>query len=71
MMPSFRKLVGSLGMLVFVVIYALFAMALAEGRITLAPPWLQAILYAILGLAWVFPAMGIIKWMEKVPKKKG
>ncbi|MBP0582966.1 DUF2842 domain-containing protein [Labrys sp. LIt4] len=67
--PSLRKLVGSLAMLVLVVVYALLAMALAEGRITDAPAWLQPILYAILGLAWIFPAMLIIKWMEKPGSK--
>jgi hypothetical protein len=67
--PSLRKLIGSMAMLVLVVVYALLAMALAEGRITDAPSWLQPILYAILGLAWVFPAMAIIKWMEKPAKK--
>lgn len=67
--PPLRKLFGSLAILVLVVVYALIAMALAEGRITEAPAWLQPILYAILGLAWVIPAMVIIKWMEK-PKDK-
>jgi hypothetical protein len=68
MRPPLRKLVGSLLMLVLVVVYALLAMALAEGRITDTPVWAQPILYAILGLAWVLPAMLIIKWMEKPGK---
>jgi hypothetical protein len=59
-----RKLVGTLGMLVFVVVYALLAMAFAQGRITEAPGWLQAILYAALGIAWILPAMVAIRWME-------
>jgi integral membrane sensor domain MASE1 len=69
MVPSLRKLIGAILMLVLVVVYALFAMALAEGRVTSAPVWLQPILYAILGLAWVIPAMLIIKWMERPDKK--
>jgi len=67
MRPPLRKLVGSLLMLVLVIVYALMAMALAEGRVTDTPVWLQPILYAILGLAWVLPAMLLIKWMEKKP----
>lgn len=59
-----RKLIGTVTMLALVILYALFAMGLAQGRITQAPGWLQAILYAVLGLAWVFPAMVIIRWME-------
>ena len=59
-----RKLIGTLGILAFVIVYALVAMGLAQGRITEAPGWLQAILYAALGLAWIFPAMLVIRWME-------
>ena len=60
-----RKLIGTLGMLIFVVVYALAAMALAQGRVTEAPPWAQTIIYAILGLLWIAPAALIIRWMEK------
>jgi hypothetical protein len=60
-----RKLIGAAMLLVLVFVYALAAMALAQGRITDAPGWLQAILYAVLGLAWVLPAGLIIWWMER------
>lgn len=63
-----RKLVGSVLMIGLVVVYALVAMALAQGRITEAPAWAQVILYAALGMMWIFPAMVIIRWMEK-PRK--
>lgn len=69
MRPPLRKLVGSVLMLVLVVVYALVAMALAEGRVNDTPVWIQPILYAALGLAWVLPAMLIIKWMEKPARK--
>lgn len=59
-----RKLIGTLLLFVLVIVYALVAMGLAQGRVTVAPGWLQAILYAILGMAWVLPAMVIIRWME-------
>ena len=59
-----RKLVGTVVMLALVIVYALVAMGLAQGRITEAPGWLQGILYAVIGLAWIFPAMVIIRWME-------
>jgi Protein of unknown function (DUF2842) len=67
--PSLRKLAGVLAMLVLVVVYALLATAFAQGRITEASPWLQLPLYAILGIAWIFPAMAIIRWMEKPGRK--
>jgi hypothetical protein len=60
-----RKLVGTVVLLLFVIFYALFAMAVAEGRIQAAPYALQVVLYVVLGLAWVLPVMPLIRWMEK------
>jgi hypothetical protein len=60
-----RKFVGGLAMLVFVVFYALIAMALAQSRpLQEAPALLQSLGYVILGLAWTLPLIPLIKWME-------
>jgi len=64
MKTRLRKLIGTVVLFALVIVYALIAMGLAQGRVTVAPGWLQAILYAILGIAWIFPAMLIIRWME-------
>lgn len=60
-----RKLIGTLVMLVFVIVYALIAMALAQGRITEASPLVQTVAYMVLGLFWIFPAALLIRWMER------
>jgi len=60
-----RKLLGTVLILVFVCVYALVAMALAQGRITEAPKLVQTIAYVVLGLAWVPPLLPLIKWMER------
>lgn len=60
-----RKLVGSMVMIAFVIAYALAAMGLAQGRVTEASRLVQGLYYAVLGLAWIFPAMLIIRWMER------
>ena len=61
-----RKFVGGLAMLVFVVIYALVAMAFAQSRpLQEAPALVQTVGYIILGLAWTLPLMPLIKWMER------
>ncbi len=65
MTQSHRKLVGTVVILVFVCVYALFAMALAQGRITEASKPVQTIAYIVLGLAWVLPLLPLIKWMER------
>jgi hypothetical protein len=60
-----RKLVGTIGMVAFVIVYAPIAMALAESRILEAPQAVQIIAYILLGFAWIFPLMPVIRWMEK------
>ncbi|CAM5768971.1 MULTISPECIES: DUF2842 domain-containing protein [Bosea] len=60
-----RKLVGTVLILVFVCVYALVAMALAQGRITEASKLVQGIAYVALGLAWVLPLLPLIRWMER------
>ncbi len=60
-----RTLLGTIGILVFVALYAPFAMALADSRISQTPPAVQAVLYALLGIAWIFPLMPLIRWMER------
>lgn len=63
-----RKLIGTVVMLAFIIFYALFAMAIAEGRITQAPKLLQTVAYIVLGLVWVIPLMPLIRWMAKPDK---
>ena len=63
-----RKLIGTVAILIFVCVYALVAMALAQGRITDAPKLVQTVAYIALGLAWVLPLLPLIKWMERKDK---
>ena len=65
MSASIRKLIGGAGMLLFVCVYALVAMAFADSRpMQEANIVLRTILYVVLGLAWVLPMMPVIVWME-------
>jgi hypothetical protein len=63
-----RKLIGTVVMLVFIGFYALFAMAVAEGRIRDTPTMVQTIVYIILGLVWVLPLFPLIRWMGRPDK---
>jgi predicted membrane channel-forming protein YqfA (hemolysin III family) len=65
MRQTHRKLVGTVVMIVFVCVYALVAMALAQGRITEASKPVQTVAYIVLGLVWVLPLLPLIKWMER------
>ena len=60
-----RTLIGTIGILAFVMIYAPLAMALADSRIAETPPAVQTVIYCLLGIAWIFPLMPLIKWMER------
>jgi predicted membrane channel-forming protein YqfA (hemolysin III family) len=60
-----RSLIGTIVMLAFIIIYAPLAMALADSRISETPAPVQAVLYALLGIAWIFPLMPLISWMGK------
>lgn len=60
-----RKLIGAFAMLAFVIVYALIAMALAQARpLQEAAKWIQALSYAVMGIAWIIPIFPLIKWME-------
>lgn len=65
-----RKLVGTIIMLVYALVYALIAMALADSRISQEGFMIKTIFYIIIGLAWIIPLMPLIRWMER-PDHKG
>lgn len=61
-----RKLAGTVGLLVFIAIYALLAMvAAASLEVHNASKLAELIYYAVAGLLWVLPAGIIIGWMQK------
>jgi hypothetical protein len=64
-----RKLVGTVALLIFILAYALFAMAVAEGRVTQAPKLVQTLAYVVLGLIWIIPVMPLVRWMAKPDKQ--
>jgi hypothetical protein len=60
----YRSFIGAVVTLVFVLAYALGAMLVAQaGPMRDAPPLLQGFLYVVLGLAWIFPLMPLVRWM--------
>ncbi|SFM71797.1 Protein of unknown function [Methylobacterium pseudosasicola] len=65
MRRSTRTLIGTIAILAFVCLYGPLAMALADSRIAETPAAIQAVLYSILGIAWIFPLMPLIRWMER------
>ncbi|BCP53386.1 hypothetical protein K32_20030 [Kaistia sp. 32K] len=62
-----RKFIGMIALVVLVIVYAFAAMVIAQLKLPDAPRWVQMLYYVVVGLAWVFPAGILIKWMQKPP----
>ena len=60
-----RKLIGTVVLLVFIVVWSLFAMALAQSVLTDINGLVAAIFYVVAGLGWVLPAMLLVKGMAR------
>jgi hypothetical protein len=70
MVPSFRKFIGMIVLVIFVIVYAFFAMVIGDMTLQQASTWVRLLYYAIAGLVWVIPAGAIIWWMEKSGKPR-
>jgi len=60
-----RKLVGTVVLLVFLVLYAWLAAAIGSGRIAEARGHVQLAYFLVAGLLWVIPAGLLIRWMQR------
>jgi hypothetical protein len=60
-----RKLIGTIGLLIFLVFYTWIAVAIGSGRITEAPALVQFGYFLVAGLLWVLPAGLLIRWMQR------
>lgn len=67
--PRLRKFIGTCLILLLVIVWALGAMALAQGRVTTLPGVWQFVAYVVLGFGWVVPAALLIRWMQKGDRK--
>lgn len=60
---TLRRPLGVLGILLFICIYVLVAVALFE-PVAALHPLLQAPIWLVLGIAWVFPLRPVLRWIE-------
>ena len=59
-----RKVLGAFVLIVFVLVYAFFAMVIADMKVVQASRWVQLLYFAVAGVLWVYPAGLLIAWME-------
>ena len=69
MQQPVKKLIGTVLLVVLVVVYALVATAVAVARLGEAPAWAHALYFLVTGVLWVLPAMAIVSWMLRPPRK--
>lgn len=59
-----RKLVGSIAIFVWMIVFSLLAMAII-GKMGRPPFLLELLMYVILGFAWILPLKPVFIWMGK------
>jgi len=65
-MPNrWRKPVGTIAVVVFLVAYSLLAMAVGGSLLVGQPQWIELAGFIALGLLWLPGAMAIILWMAR------
>ena len=60
-----RKFIGAILLITLVVTWALVAMALAQAPAIKANGVIEVIYYVVAGLAWLLPAMPLVRWMSR------
>lgn len=65
-----KKLIGTILIVALVILYALIATTIATYRLAESPWWIHLIYFFVTGVFWIVPAMVIIRWMERPPKKR-
>ncbi|MFK4823821.1 DUF2842 domain-containing protein [Paenochrobactrum sp. BZR 588] len=65
-----KKLIGTFLLVSLVIIYALLATIIAVAHLGDASVWVHLLYFAITGLLWIVPAMGIIWWMAQPPRSR-
>jgi hypothetical protein len=64
-----RKLLGTIALLIFIMVYVLLAMSVAVVlQVRGVGPLGELAYYIIAGLIWVLPAGLIVQWMAKDPE---
>ena len=63
-----RKLIGTIGLLVLVTVWALLAMAFAQFALRAQSGWVAALFYLVAGVGWALPAMPLVSWMQRPDK---
>ncbi|HEY2071877.1 MAG TPA: DUF2842 domain-containing protein [Rhizomicrobium sp.] len=70
MSPRVKKLIGTIVMLIWIVIYAGIAMGIGVRVLPHAAWYVSLAYYALAGTLWIIPVGLALPWMNREPKKK-
>lgn len=60
-----RKAVGCFALVAYIGVYAALASTLAVALAPQLPTWAELVLYAVLGIIWIFPLKPLFGWMNR------
>ena len=60
-----RKLVGTVILLLFLIVYSAVAALVGAGVLPESSKLLQLAFYVVAGLAWTLPAGLLVRWMQR------
>ncbi len=60
-----RKAIGTIGTVMFLIVYALAAMAVGGAFAVGQGPAVELVFYVVAGILWLPVAMTIIRWMAR------
>ncbi|MGL4488398.1 MAG: DUF2842 domain-containing protein [Rhizobiaceae bacterium] len=63
MNPRLKTFIGSILLVAMMAIYALVAITVASARLAESSGLVHLAFFAITGLLWILPAMGLVSWM--------
>lgn len=70
MTPRIKKLIGTILILLWLPVYAFFAMGVAAHLLPHASWWAAMLYYALAGTLWAVPVGMMFPWMYREPKAK-
>ncbi len=69
MNPRIKTFIGSILLVAMMALYALIAVTIASARLADSSGVVHLAFFAITGLLWIVPAMGLVSWMMRDSRK--
>jgi hypothetical protein len=67
--PRTKKLIATLGLIVWLPVYALIAMRIGVAVLPNANAFLALLYYVVAGTGWILPVGLLLPWMHREPPK--